>query len=164
MRRMNRGTVQHRYSYSTMSAWAVLAAALFFLPTANAATDYSDKSDEELTVLTSQWADLAPADRRALLAEVRGRMNAPQQASNTIKPRVKITRRYGRIVRKSDGSVVVQTIVEPAQAETGQVSVQQGSGRITFGFGFERRSKRTAKPNTEVVKGTGQETASDSGL
>lgn len=124
--------------------------------------DVRTKSDEELTALTAQWGQLSAAERRVLLAEVRGRMQQKRRAAQ-VTPRVKVTRRYGRIIRKPDGSVVVQTHVigpaadasQEAQSQThlraseqmppnteGQ-RPQQGV-RITFGFGFERRGRASA--------------------
>lgn len=150
------------------------------------------RSDQELTQLTARWGELSPAQRRALLAEVRTRMALKQRAARerrdiqvralrglppsrtTVPPdtvkdsggasaqasaearegqsvdvevpngaagvqpgpgtrRVTIERRYGRIVRQSDGSVVVQ--------QTRVVRSRGRSGRVTFGFGFERRAR-----------------------
>ena len=124
--------------------------------------DLSTKSDSELTQLTAQWSHLSPSERRNLLAEVRGRMAANRQVRRPID--VRVQRRYGRIVRKSDGSVVVQTRVvemrpnapssnrsapvassgESAGATSATSNPQTASTprrRVTFGFGFEQRIK-----------------------
>ena len=71
--------------------------------------DFASKSDEELTQLTAQWAELSPSERRQLLAEVRGRMarNATAgQRANEPKVSIRVQRRYGRVVRKPDGRVL----------------------------------------------------------
>ena len=115
--------------------------------------DVKQKSDQELTLLTAQWGKLSSSERRVLLAEVRSRMQRKQAARTQVMPRVRVTRRYGRIVRQPDGSVVVQTrVVRPRSLES-QVNVQNGTstrvaprGRITFGFGFERRVRTAPKP------------------
>ena len=109
--------------------------------------DLSERSDTELTALTAQWGNLSPADRRRLLAEVRGRMVKSQSAPRQRLVGVRVQRKYGRIVRKSDGSVVVQTrVVQVVPQVRGQAN--QARGRVTFGFGFERRSKSNALPAT----------------
>ena len=89
--------------------------------------DLASKTDTELTELTAQWAGLNPSQRRALLAEVRGRMVANQKArpagiTRSTGVRVMVQRQYGRVVRRqSDGSVVVETRV--VQQVRPQVSI-----------------------------------------
>ena len=97
--------------------------------------DLSTKTDTELTALTARWGSLSPGERRRLLAEVRGRMAANSSASRPIGMRVQ--RQYGRVVRKSDGSVVVQTRVVRVAPDGSGVT----RSRVTFGIGFEQRSK-----------------------
>ncbi len=120
-----------------------------------------DKSDRELTALTAQWGQLSSVERRILLAEVRNRMQL-RKATQANQPKVRVTRRYGRIVRKADGSVVVQTQVvtptnqvEPRTTVDGQQVVARGQmrrqGRITFGFGFERRGARNSQGTTPAL-------------
>ena len=101
------------------------------------AGDLSHKTDIELTELTAQWGLLSAGERRKLLAEVRGRMAANQQVRRLIG--VRVQRQYGRVVRKPDGSVVVETRV----VEMTPRRVVEGAprGRVTFGIGFEQRSK-----------------------
>ncbi len=96
-------------------------------------TDLTTKSDEELTAMSANWGTLSPGERRALLAEVRTRM-ADKRAGGTgaAPPRIAVERRYGRIVRQSNGSVVVETRVVRRATRPG--------GTVTFGFGFERRA------------------------
>lgn len=102
--------------------------------------DLSHKTDTELTALTAQWAKLSPSQRRQLLAEVRGRMAASRQVRGPQargRVGVQVQRRYGRVVRKSDGSVVVQTRVVRVRPRVEGTT----AGRVTFGIGFEQRSK-----------------------
>ncbi|MCR9259200.1 MAG: hypothetical protein NXH95_05730 [Pseudomonadaceae bacterium] len=117
--------------------------------------DLSQRSDTELTALTAQWSQLSPEQRRRLLAEVRGRMVNSRQAR---RPQgVVVQRRYGRVVRKSDGSVVVQTRVvqirprqDPRISASGKPNSASGKlnhhetaqPRVTFGIGFEQRTRR----------------------
>ncbi len=101
-------------------------------------------SDVELTTLTARWAELNPGERRALLAEVRSRMVRSSQPSRP-KMSVRVQRKYGRVVRKSDGSVVVETRVVQVRPRE-QVRPRDDGSRATFGVGFEQRSKRSAKP------------------
>lgn len=141
-------------------------------------TEIADRSDAELTQLSARWGELSPGERRQLLAEVRKRMAskrrsrsvAEQQNRPRTRPPMVVERRYGRIVRQKDGSVVMQTRVvrrrssadglagqtASQQAANTQPAVQQASpersqpqkpsGRITFGFGFERRSREAPQP------------------
>ena len=110
--------------------------------------DLSQRSDTELTALTAQWSQLSPEQRRRLLAEVRGRMVNNRQVQ---RPQgVVVQRRYGRVVRKSDGSVVVQTRVvqiRPRQDPRLSAGSTSNNGeaaapRVTFGIGFEQRTRR----------------------
>ena len=137
-----------------------------------ASGDLSQKSDSELTQLTAQWSHLSPSERRNLLAEVRGRMAASRQARRPIE--VRVQRRYGRIVQKPDGSVVLQTrVVEmrpkgapsnrSAAAQTGPSKPNAQAAttprrHVTFGFGFERRIKSRNQPHTSEATGQGKET------
>ncbi len=126
---------------STSPAIAVTA-------TAVVTGDLSQKTDTELTELTAQWAKLSPSERRELLAEVRGRMAANREARAEARAKVgvHVQRRYGRVVRKSDGSVVVQTRVVRVRPRV-DAPTSAASGRVTFGIGFEQRSKsRQATP------------------
>ena len=99
-------------------------------------------SDVELTGLTARWAELNPGERRALLAEVRSRMVRSSQPTRP-KMSVRVQRKYGRVVRKSDGSVVVETRVV-------EVRPRADGGRTTFGVGFEQRSRRSAEKPQET--------------
>jgi hypothetical protein len=120
--------------------------------------DLSGRTDEELTALTARWGDLAPEERRRLLAEVRGRMAQNQARKGRVgvsraTSGVLVQRRYGR---KADGSVVVETrVLEIAPREVqATVGPQQtlrdaGKPRGTFGIGFEQRVRRSGPPQTE---------------
>ena len=112
--------------------------------------DLSKRSDSELTALTAQWGSLSAAERRRLLAEVRGRMVKSRSAPRQRLVGVRVQRKYGRVVRKSDGSVVVQTRVVQVSPRVRSVT-NQPRGRVTFGFGFERRSKSNALPTTNTT-------------
>ena len=108
--------------------------------------DITIKTDEELTALTARWNELSSSERRLLLHEVRARMQASKiSAQRQLKRQIRrmpvqgtgtiVQRRYGR---KSDGSVVVQTrVIQKRTPPRGAPA----SGRITFGFGFERRAQ-----------------------
>ena len=135
---------------------AVSCAQSFALAATDTVDDLNSKTDQELTELTARWGDLTPAERRILLAEVRTRMQARRQQTRVV-PKVRVTRRYGRIVRKEDGTVVVQTqTIDPQgrqtvseQPATGRPTTARRKGRVTFGFGFERRVRRqnSVQPN-----------------
>ena len=61
---------------------------------------YSSKSNQEISQLLSSWGSLSPLERRFLLAETRGRLNAEKRKDlvkgNRIK--VRVDRRYGSSV------------------------------------------------------------------
>ena len=124
----------------------------------NMSGDLSTKTDTELTTLTAQWGNLNPRQRRQLLAEVRGRMVVNQQANQKIRRAsrgIVVQRRYGRVVRKSDGSVVVETRVvqmTPRLSKRSSRGPVKGEirARVTFGIGFEQRSKARPSPDASV--------------
>jgi len=113
---------------------------------------YADHSDEELTALAADWDDLDADQRRALLAEVKLRMVRQKTRSDTI--HVKTLRRYGRLIRQPDGSVLrierkvlsVQEL-DAADLERLRAGALQPAGadgeapRRGFGVGFERRHR-----------------------
>ncbi len=106
-------------------------------PSATAVISYAESTDEQLTTMRADWSSLSAAERRALLTEVKSRM-ARQQRNQTPgqRPTVKITttRRFGRVVRQPDGSLVrIETSV--VQVRKAQQPVD-GAG---FGTGFENR-------------------------
>jgi hypothetical protein len=136
--------------------------------------DLSQRSDSELTALTAQWSQLSPEQRRRLLAEVRGRMVNNRQVQ---RPQgVVVQRRYGRVVRKSDGSVVVQTrVVQIRPRQDPRVSASSTANnsdaaapRVTFGIGFEQRTRRPeqiriAEQTTRVADNVNDSPASADG-
>ena len=139
--------------------------------------DLSQKTDTELTELTAQWGKLSPSQRRELLAEVTGRMAANRNVRADVRANVgvRVQRRYGRVVRKSDGSVVVETRVvevrprvngpeglQPATVSTQSGAVRVPRGRVTFGIGFEQRSKSTQAPPSRRVNEPSQGSRSPS--
>ena len=107
---------------------------------------YASKSDEELTTLAAQWETLDADQRRALLTEVKMRMARQRGPDGTI--RITFQRRYGRIIRNPDGSVV--------RIETNVVRVRPGpAGNQTYGVGFEQRrsgSQQEEQPPVITVK------------
>ena len=103
--------------------------------------DYAGKTHHELTELSTRWDELNSAQRRALLQEVKLRMARSKGPEGTLT--IRSQRRYGRIVRKSDGRVL--------HIETQVVRVQPVRPPLTdvqprFGVGFERRAKSDEQP------------------
>ncbi|MDA1075838.1 MAG: hypothetical protein O3A63_13905 [Proteobacteria bacterium] len=97
------------------------------------ATVYATKSNQELTALSEQWHALDAQQRRALLTEVQSRMS---QRSEPGVVRFRVQRRYGRIVRQPDGSVVrIETRVIAYSGQARAADAQQ-----SFGLGFEQRA------------------------
>ena len=95
--------------------------------------DYSGYSHHELTEVGARWDDLDAPARQALLREVKLRMARRPDAKGVLQ--IRTQRRYGRIVRRSDGRVLrIETQVVTVQP------VNPGQGNRSFGVGFERRS------------------------
>lgn len=94
---------------------------------------YAAKTDQELTELTAQWGELGNAERRALLTEVKMRMARSKGREGVI--HIRTQRRYGRIIRNSDGAVV--------RIETQVVHIRPvRPGSASYGVGFEQRAAR----------------------
>ncbi|MCZ6710887.1 MAG: hypothetical protein O7B25_11035 [Gammaproteobacteria bacterium] len=94
---------------------------------------YAEKTDQELTELTAQWDDLSDTERRALLIEVKLRMERGNNPEGVI--RILTRRRFGRIIRQPDGSVV------RIEAEVVQIGPEQPAAE-SYGVGFEQRAAR----------------------
>jgi hypothetical protein len=101
----------------------------------NAATLYADKTDKELTDLAAVWSGLTEDQRRALLTEIKGRM----QVNSNKRPvlTIKTERRYGRIVRQPDGSLVR---IETTEHVIRYQPLPEDAGDRPFGVGFEQRT------------------------
>jgi hypothetical protein len=102
-------------------------------------TLYAEKTDAELTELSASWEALAPEQQKALLNEVKLRMIRKRGRQGG--PAVLSARRFGRIVRQPDGSMV--------RIETQVLRVTPG--RAGYGMGFEIRARRrTANPGDQL--------------
>jgi hypothetical protein len=92
---------------------------------------YAEKTDQELTELTAQWDSLGDTERVALLTEVKMRMARSKGREGVI--RIRTQRRYGRIIRQPDGSVL--------RIETRVVRVHSAPPETqSYGVGFEQRA------------------------
>lgn len=102
------------------------------------ASELAELSDEALTQLSADWANLTAAERRSLLTEVKLRMARQRDARSERAPRIVATRRYGRVVRNADGDVV--------RIETQVVRQVIGGEKQApaFGAGFNRRQPAPA--------------------
>jgi hypothetical protein len=98
--------------------------------------DYSSLTHHQLTQIGARWDELTDLERRGLLQEVKLRMARQRGSDRTLQ--IRTQRRYGRIVRRSDGQVLrIETKVVRVQP------VPRAPAERSFGVGFERR---TAKP------------------
>ncbi len=120
----------------------VVALAAESVPTGTAqpapyAQIYAAKTDQELTDLTAQWGELDSVQRRALLTEVKMRMARNKGGEGVI--HIRMQRRFGRIIRNTDGSVMrIET-----QTQTQVVHVHPvRPGTESYGVGFEQRAAR----------------------
>ena len=131
-----------------MTRVCIVAALMLLAGLADAATLYADKTDRELTDLAAGWDGLSEDQRRALLTEIKARM----QANSNKRPvlTIKTERRYGRIVRQPDGSLLrIETTEHVVRYQT----LPEDAGDRPFGVGFEQRvvAGGTATPAPETT-------------
>ena len=100
----------------------------------NAATLYADKTDRELTALAAGWDALSEGERRALLTEIKSRMHTNSDKHPVLT--IQTERRYGRIVRQPDGSLVR---IETTEHVVRYQALPEDAGDRPFGLGFEQR-------------------------
>jgi len=105
---------------------------------------YSRSTDAELTSIAADWESLTEDQRRALLTEMRARMEAKKDGGGPV-IEIRAQRRYGRLVRQPDGSVVR---VETTEQIVGYgVPESSGAADRAFGVGFEHRAEGAAGDN-----------------
>lgn len=100
-------------------------------------TPYGDYSDQQLNALAADWDSLDRHQRRALLTEMKLRM-ARKDADHSVL-HIRTERRYGRLIRKSDGRVIH---IETQVVHVRPVRPEDLKGRQSFGIGFEHRVAR----------------------
>ena len=124
-----------------------IAACVSLASWANAVTLYVDKTDRELTELAAGWEALSEEQRRALLTEIKSRMhtNAGKRPVLTIKTE----RRYGRVVRQPDGSLVR---IETTEHVIRYQALPEDAGDHPFGVGFEQRSVAAGTPAADAAR------------
>jgi hypothetical protein len=93
---------------------------------------YSDKTDRELTELAAGWESLSEDERRALLTEIKARMHTNSDKVPVLT--IQTERRYGRIERQPDGSLIRIETTEHI------VRYQPLASDPPFGSGFEQRA------------------------
>ena len=125
-----------------VSAFAGSARSSALVPVAAAeasarALPYRDRSDEELTALAADWDSLDRHQRRALLTEMKLRMARSGEREGVL--HIRTERRYGRIIRQSDGRVIR---IETQVVHVRPVDAEDLEGRQSFGVGFEHRVGR----------------------
>ena len=104
---------------------------------------YADASDEQLTALAARWDELAAAERRALLSEVKMRMARREAGANGVLS-IRLTRRYGAV---------------PEGRTAGQLRIRVGTGTANakeFGVGFEQRAGQPQAADPEASEPTGE--------
>jgi hypothetical protein len=94
--------------------------------------DYSKLTHHQLTKIGARWGQLGDTERRGLLNEVKLRMARQKGSEGTLQ--IRTQRRYGRLVRRSDGKVLrIETkVIQVAP-------VRRNPTERSFGVGFERR-------------------------
>lgn len=110
---------------------------------AKAANPYGAHSDEELTALAAEWDALDRQQRRALLTEMQLRMDRQGDGEGVL--HIRTERRYGRIIRQSDGRVIR---IETQVVQVRPVSPEDVGARQSFGVGFEQRAAHRQGPQS----------------
>lgn len=105
-----------------------------------AENQYRQHSDGELTALAADWDALDRHQRRALLTEMKLRMARNGKRDDVI--HIRTERRYGRIIRQSDGRVIR---IETQVVHVRPVNPEDLKARHGFGVGFEQRVARRAE-------------------
>jgi hypothetical protein len=117
----------------------VFVACFALAPCTSATTLYAEKTDQELTQLAAGWEALSDDERRALLTEIKARMHANSAKRGVLT--IKTERRYGRIVRRPDGSLMR---IETTEQLVRYQAVPEGATDRPFGVGFEQRVEAPA--------------------
>ena len=125
----------------------VFAMAAASLAMAAAPNPFAQYSDQQLTRLASDWQALSPEERRDFFLEVRRRMvaNGRKQAIP-----VEVQRRFGRTVRRPDGSVVRIEQVVRYRSRASNVPAPEEERPDDYGKGFERRVEQAAEPERRL--------------
>ncbi len=141
-------------------AWALVTALLAAPAVAN---PYAEHSDEELNRVASDWEALNSEERRDVFVEMRRRMAEDGRAQSMP---VEVRRRFGRTIRRPDGSVVRIEQVVRVRSRATRTSSGEGpnespdespeEGPDDYGKGFEQRVERTEAsgdtPAAQAVK------------
>jgi hypothetical protein len=112
----------------------LVTACVGFASWAAAQTRYAEKTDRELTALAAGWETLSEDERRALLTEIKSRMHTNSAKAPVLT--IQTERRYGRIVRQPDGSLVR---IETTEHVVRFQRLPEDAGDRPFGLGFEQR-------------------------
>jgi len=134
--------------------WAarlVPVAALFvaWIEPVRADGPYAARTDDELAEIGAGWDDLSADDRRGLMAEVRARVAAQRDFDDRPLIRVQTERRYGRIVRRSDGSLLR---IEHHERSVHYREMPADGADRTFGVGFEQRARERAPGTVDTPR------------
>ena len=107
---------------------------------------YAAMSDAELTALSAQLQDLPRLDRQVLLREVKMRMARQRGRKGSVQ--IRTERRFGRLLRQADGSVVrVETrVVQVRPATKDEQASQTRVRKSGYGTGFGRRAASQPEP------------------
>lgn len=109
---------------------------------------YAAKSDKELTAMSAQWQELPRLDQQVLLREVKMRMARQRGRKGSVQ--IRTERRFGRLLRQADGSVVrVETrVVQVRPATKGEQASQVQVRKSGYGTGFGRRAVQGSVQDT----------------
>ena len=135
--------------------WLACALVATLLAGPAVANPYAEHTDEELNRVASDWEALSSEERRDVFVEMRRRMAEDGRAQSMP---VEVRRRFGRTIRRADGSVVRIEQVVRVRSRATATSSGEGSdeGPDDYGKGFEQRVEQTEAsgdtPAAKVVK------------
>ncbi len=130
-----------------------LAAVVWMSGAVALANPYAERSDAELTGIAAGWETLSEESRRALLTEMRARMAVKKDGTRVIA--IKTERRYGRLVRQPDGSVVRIETTEQLVRYRRVPDDGSAAADRAFGVGFEARTEPAAEADNPSVQPAG---------
>ena len=114
-----------------------------FAAEADRANIYQDYTDEELSEIASDWQSLTTEERRDFSIEIHHRMAQAGKKLAVPPARIVEERRFGRIIRQPDGSVLrIEGVVRYRGNKTDQAD--QTETPPDYGTGFEQRVGQAA--------------------
>lgn len=139
---------RRRRLFRALAASVLPIAATAFAHAADNGNRYAQYSDAALTRVAARWQQLDTDARRDFFIEMRRRM---QQSGRSAAIPVRVERRFGRVVRRADGSLVrIERII---RVRSRRVRPLPARPPAEYGSGFERRMVREAAARRRPQEG-----------